>query len=90
MVYTNDQLAHRFELTVDEQLVAWIDYELADGILALNHTEVVPAFRGRGFAGDLVTFALIHAQLQHVRVAANCTFVATFIESHAGYEGLVA
>jgi predicted GNAT family acetyltransferase len=88
--YTNNHFMERFELRVDDELVAWIDYELIDGVLALNHTEVDSRFRGRGFAGDLVAFALAYALLRSLCVVPNCSYVASFLNSHPEYEGLVA
>ena len=89
-VYTNDRPQNRFELAVDGELAAWVDYELADGVIALNHTEVLPAFRGRGLAGDVVAYALAHAQIGKVRVVPKCSFVAAFIERNPEYQDLVA
>lgn len=88
--YTNNNLKERFELKIDDELVAWIDYRSAFGVLALNHTEVDKRFRGRGYAGDLVAFALAHARLHSVRIEANCSFVASFIKRHTEYGDLVA
>lgn len=88
--YVNNHFLERFELTIDDALVAWIDYELANGMIALNHTEVVTSFRGRGLAGDLVAFALAHAQLRGLRVQANCSYVAGFVGRHTEYADLVA
>jgi uncharacterized protein len=88
--YTNNHTTERFELTVDGELVAWLEYELARGIIALNHTEVAPSFRGRGLGGDLVAVALAHAQLRGRTVVPNCSFVASFIKRHAAYEHLLA
>ncbi|HYZ93681.1 MAG TPA: GNAT family N-acetyltransferase [Actinomycetota bacterium] len=88
--YTNNRPKDRFELTIDRELVAWVDYELAEDSIALNHTEVNPPFRGRGHAGDIVEFALIYSQIAKRRVVPNCAFVASFIERNAEYEDLVA
>ena len=88
--YTNNHWRERFELTIDDALVAWVDYELGRRVIALNHTEVTPSFRGRGLAGDLVAFALTQAQLRGLHVVPTCSFVASFIRRHAEYQGLIA
>ncbi len=88
--YTNDRQTKRFELAIDGEVTAWVDYELEPGLIALNHTEVVRGFRGRGFGRDIVAYALAHAQLDGLRVTARCSFVASFIEGNAEYQDLVA
>ncbi len=89
-VFTNNPEMMRYELAVDGEVAAWVDYELGQGIVALNHTEVLPRFRRRGLAGDIVAFALVHAQLEERRVLPRCSFVASFIERNAEYQELVA
>ena len=89
-VYSNNRQLGRYELFMDGQVAAWVDYEAGEGVIALNHTEVLPAFRGRGLAGDIVAFALVHAQLEQRRVLPRCSFVASFIRRNAEYGDLVA
>ncbi len=89
-VYTNNQELMRYELAVDGEVAAWVDYELGHGVIALNHTEVLPQLRGRGLAGDIVAFALVHAQLEERHVIPRCSFVASFIERNDQYRDLVA
>lgn len=88
--YENNHARKRFELTVGDDLAAWLDYELRDGTIALNHTEVNPGFRKRGLGGDIVRFALVHAQLNDLHIVPNCSFVARFIEHNTEYRWLVA
>lgn len=89
-VYSNNRQMNRFELFMDGRVAAWVDYEVGEGAIALNHTEVLPAFRGRGLAGDVVAFALFHAQTGGLRVLPRCSFVASFIERNTEYQELVA
>lgn len=88
--YVNNSEEKRFELAADGDVAAWVEYELGLGIIVLNHTEVLPAFRGRGLAGDIVTYALAHAKVGGFRVVPRCSFVASFIERNPEYEDLVA
>jgi len=89
-VYTNDRQMNRFEIAIDGEVVAWVEYELEPGVIALNHTEVLPTFRGRGLADDVVAYALSHARVGRMLVVPNCSFVATFIARNAEYQDLVA
>ena len=85
----NNREAGRFELAIDGDVAAWVDYDLGHDTITLNHTEVVPEFRGRGLAGDVVTYALTHARLRRLRVVARCSFVAAFVERDREYQDLV-
>lgn len=85
-VYTNNRHLNRFELRVDGDVAAWVDYEIAQRVITLNHTEVVPAFRGRGLASDIVEYALLNARLGTLRVVPRCSFVGAFIERSAEYQ----
>jgi hypothetical protein len=87
---SNNDSLKRFELAIDGELAAWVEYELGEDVIALNHTEVAPRFRRRGLAGDIVAFALVFAQQGSLRVVPNCSFVASFIERNSEYRSLVA
>jgi predicted GNAT family acetyltransferase len=88
--YTNDQQMKRFELAIDGEVAAWVDYDVEPGVITLNHTEVLPGFRGRGLARDIVTYAFAHARVAGLRVTPRCSFVASFIERNSEYQDLVA
>ncbi len=88
--FTDNRTLKRFKLAVAGEVVAWLDYELAQGVIALNHTEVLPVFRGRGLAGDIAAFALLHVQVKGLRVLPTCSFVATYIKRNPEYRDLVA
>jgi len=81
----------RYELHVDDELVGVEVYRLEDGAIALNHTEVFAGHEGRGHAAVLVRGVLDDARRRHLRVIANCPYVARFIEEHlAEYGDLLA
>lgn len=88
--YTDNRSMNRFELTIDGERVAWVDYELDEGAITLNHTEVAPRLRGHGLAGEIVRFALLQARKSGLFVVPECSFAASFIERHPEYAGLVA
>ena len=75
---TDNREAHQFELTVDGQTSVLI-YERRPHALALMHTEVPPAQRGRGFASRLAEAAINAAHVEGLQVVAVCPFVRAFL-----------
>jgi len=69
---------------------AFLEYhDSPGGALVLDHTEVPPAFEGRGVGGLLVKTALEDARAQGRRVVPACPFVFSYIKRHPEYEPLV-
>jgi predicted GNAT family acetyltransferase len=75
---TDNREAHQFELTVDGQTAVLI-YERRPHALALVHTEVPPALRGRGLATRLAEAAVNAARTEGLQVIAICPFVRAFL-----------
>jgi predicted GNAT family acetyltransferase len=74
--------ARRYEATIDDELAGTLEYVAKHERLALVHTEVLPAFEGRGVGSALVRFALGDARRRGLRVIATCSFVRTYVERH--------
>jgi len=73
--------AHRFQLPTDGEM-AFLSYERrADGMV-LVHTEVPPAFRGRGIGTALVKAGIDAARREGLRVVPVCPFVKAFLRTH--------
>jgi hypothetical protein len=75
---TDNREAHQFELTVDGQTSVLI-YERRPHALALLHTEVPPALRGRGLATRLAEAAVNAVRAEGLQVIAVCPFVRAFL-----------
>ena len=86
----NNADASRYELFVDDELVAIADYRLAGDVVVFPHTEVRPDSRGRGLGEVLVSHALDDVRSAGRSVRATCWFVAEFIETHPEYRDLAA
>ena len=78
----------RFEIERDGK-IAYLQYTLGAGVLALMHTEVPPELRGHGLASKLAYEALEWARANHVKVDVICPFVAEYLDSHPEYRDLV-
>lgn len=80
----------RFEITADGAAAGILEYQLRGSTATMYHTEVYPAFGGRGLGGRLARAALDEARSAGWTVVPTCSFVAGYIESHPEYEDLLA
>ena len=81
----------RFEAHVDGRLAGYAEYEQSDSVITFTHTIVKDGFGGQGIGGRLVRAALdTVAASEGVRVVAECSFVAAFIDKHPEYQPLLA
>jgi predicted GNAT family acetyltransferase len=87
---TDDTDAHRFEAHLDGQLAGFITYRRARGALVLLHTEVLPAFEGKGVGGHLASGALDLIRQRGEKIRIVCPFVAGYVDRHPEYQDLVA
>jgi len=68
--------AQRFEARVDGALAGFADYRDGEGVRGFPHTEVDPAFGGRGIGSTLVDEALRATIAEGRRIIPQCSFVA--------------
>ena len=81
----------RYEGHLDGELAGVLEYELRRDRLILIHTEVAPAFEGRGVAAGLARYALDDVRRRGLYVTAACPYVKTYLARHpealAGIKG---
>jgi len=80
----------QYELTVNGNRVGELRYRTEPGELVLVHTEVDPAFEGRGLGTRLIQGALDDIRARNLRMTPQCPFVRVFVERHPAYADLVA
>ncbi|WP_380169036.1 GNAT family N-acetyltransferase [Jannaschia sp. R86511] len=78
----------RYEAHVGGELAGWSEYTLAGEMLVFTHTEVQPAFEGRGVGGALTRYALDDVRCRGLRALAVCPFVLGWIRRHPAYADL--
>jgi predicted GNAT family acetyltransferase len=89
-VIRKNEAQHRYEIHVDGQLAGFAEYSvLANGIL-FSHTEVQPAYEGRGLSSRLIAFALDDVRALKTHAIPACQFVAGFLRKHPEYQDLVS
>ena len=85
----DNEADQRYEAWLDGELGGIIAYLPEDGWLVLDHTEVLPAFEGRGVASGLARAALDDARARGLYVNPQCPFVMGYIQRHPEYKDLV-
>jgi predicted GNAT family acetyltransferase len=79
----------RYEAHLDGQLAGVLEYIIKYRRLALVHTEVLPAYEGRGIGSTLVRFALDDARKRGLRVIAICPYVQDYLTRHPEDDDIV-
>jgi len=79
----------RFEITDDGKLAGFAEYHRYEDEIAFIHTEIDPAFGGRGLGGILARAVLDAAREQDLAVLPYCPFIRGWLSKHPDYVDLV-
>ncbi|GAA0278831.1 GNAT family N-acetyltransferase [Actinomadura nitritigenes] len=79
----------RYEIRVDGGLAGFAEYERRGGAVVFTHTEVDPAFEGKGIGSALARGALDDVRAKGDPVVPLCPFIKKWIEKHPDYQDLV-
>lgn len=85
-VRDNPELS-RFELDVDGETAAAY-YRIDNDVMIFNSTQTPPALRGKGVASELIRNALQFARTRGLKVQADCSFVADYLDRHPEFADL--
>ena len=85
----NNTDAHRYEIHADGVLAGFAEYNLLEGAVLFSHTEILPAFEGKGLASKLARYALDDVRAKGVWAIPVCKFIAGYIHKHPEYIDLV-
>ncbi len=86
---TVTQRARIFTIAVDDGSAGMLSFVDRDGQRIFLHTEVKPAFEGRGLAGILVEAALSATRAEGLRVVAVCPMVAAYVAKHHDFDDIL-
>jgi predicted GNAT family acetyltransferase len=89
VAFVDNEAQHRYELRLDDELVAIELYTLSGDTIAFDHTETLPAERGGGVARQLVESAFADARRRRLGVLPCCPYVAHFLATHPADADLV-
>jgi uncharacterized protein len=86
----NDEKAGIYEAIVGDTEIAGLPYNVAgDDRLVLLATSVIPEFRKKGIATELIRRVLDDVRAQGKTVTITCPIVRTFIEHNPEYADLI-
>jgi len=74
--------ARRYEARLDGELAGWVDYGRVRNRLVAIHTEVPPAFGGRGIATQLVQRVIADARASGTSITPRCPLFVAWFERH--------
>ena len=80
---------HRFEVLLGGGVAGFAAYERHPGVVAIVHTEVDPAFEGRGLGSVLVKGALDRIRAEGSALLPFCPFTKAYVGRHREYLDLV-
>jgi predicted GNAT family acetyltransferase len=89
MSVTDNRGQSRFEIEVDGEVAGYTSYQRGKDQIAFMHTEIEPAYEGRGLASQLISAALDQARAEGLEVLPFCPFVRGYISGHSEYLDLV-
>lgn len=79
---------NRFELDVDgDTAVAY--YRIDNGVMVFTSTQTPPRLRGQGVASELIRNALEFARARGLKVQADCSFVADYVQRRPEFQDLI-
>jgi predicted GNAT family acetyltransferase len=81
---TNNVVAQRYELAIDDQLVGYAQYRETDSTVTFIHTEVLPGYAGKGYGGLLAEGAVRDVRTRQKQVLSHCSFIDRYLQSHNG------
>lgn len=78
----------RYTIAVDGETVGLAEYTDRDNQRVFHHTEIDPAYGGRGLATILVEKALDDARDQGKRIVPACSMVVTVLRKHPEFDDI--
>jgi uncharacterized protein len=80
----------RFEVYADDDTLAgFAAYQRDAERIVFTHTEIDPAYEGRGLGSRLAAGALDGVRGRHLKVVARCPFISRYLARHEEYADLL-
>jgi len=80
---------YRFEARLDGEVAGIAQYLRRPGRVIFTHTEVLPAFEGRGVGSALAKGALDAVRAAGSQVEPRCPFISAYMRRHKEYADLM-
>lgn len=85
----DNELEDRFEVFHGDSLAGFASYRRRAGATVFVHTEIDPAFEGKGLGSVLARKALDQTVARGETIIPVCPFIAAYLRKHPEYEGHV-
>jgi len=83
LTVTRNDEARRYEIHAGDELGGFLEFRPAgEGRVVLPHTEIDPAFKGRGLGSALASDALADLARRGDSIIPSCPFVAHYLSEH--------
>ena len=89
VVVTDAPEQSRYEARLDGQLAGFAAYRLRGERIVLTHTEVDPAYEGKGVGTALARVVLDDIRRRGVIAVVQCPFISAYIRRHPEYADLM-
>lgn len=88
--YILNKKDNRSEVYDGDKLIGKCDYKIEADKLNIYHTEVDPAYGGRGLAGKLVDLVVAFARDENLKIIPSCPYVAKKFDKDQSYKDVDA
>ncbi|MCU1470676.1 MAG: N-acetyltransferase [Glaciihabitans sp.] len=89
--FTHETDTNRYVLRIDDELIAVVDYVINGNSISFTHTFTNPTQRGRGYAGEIVEFAVNDVDSSSDRhIVPMCWYVGEWFDKHPERAALLA
>ena len=91
LTFSDNVDERRYEARLGDDLAGYVEFSRLndDAVVMFSHTEVLPAFEGKGVGSALARHVLDLARTQDKKVIPACEFIAGYIRRHMDYADLV-
>ncbi|TDE37661.1 GNAT family N-acetyltransferase [Actinomadura sp. 6K520] len=87
---TNNTGRQRYEAVARSSgLAGYVEYQETSELVVLTHTEVGPAFEGRGIGSVLARAALDDVRERRLKTLVICPFIIGWLRNHPDYQDLL-
>lgn len=76
----------QFELKLDANSTAIVEYQIAGKNIIFTHTEVPQKYEGKGIASRLARHVLDYAVAEGFKIQALCPYIAMYVARHPEYQ----
>lgn len=89
--FANEPDARRYSMRDGDTLLGVLDYAANDSEIALTRAFTLPPFRGKGYAAELMEFAVNDIETSStLRIVPSCWYAAEWFERNPERAGLLS